>query len=442
MTRPTVHLAQRWHFPTPELRTLPNGMRAQVFHLPGQHVAALELVLPTPLAAEPRGLEGVATVALTAIDEGTVAHPDGRISELLELQGASVHGVTLQTSTRLGTDAPAHRLPEVTTLFAEVLSSPAYTTDDVAHHVGLQVATHDSLEASPGAVAKRAFRAALFGRDAREGRPAAGTPETLAAIRRDDVVAWHQRHWIPDGATVILAGDLSSVDVDEVLAPIGAWPVGGTAAPRSAAPPLAPSVVIADMPDAVQATVQVGCLTPGRRHPHWAALKLAGHAITGAFASRLNLELRERLGYTYGVQGGFGARRSDGQFNAGSSFRTEVAADAVARMLQGLELHAPFTELEVSDARAFLLGVAPLANETASDIARQASVLAAADEDPTFVNEHFERLEEPSAADVTAAFREHVSPDRVTIAVSGNASELEPALRAVGLDPVVLDSAG
>ncbi|GAB3814149.1 pitrilysin family protein [Tessaracoccus terricola] len=442
MNRPTVHLAKRWSFPTPQLQSLPNGITAQVYDLPGQHVAALELVLPTPLAAEPRGLEGLATVALTAIDEGTIAHPEGRISELLELQGAAIHGVTLQSSTRLGTDAPAHRLAEVTPLFAEVLASPTYTAADVAHHVGLQVATHDSLEASPGAVAKRAFRAAFFGADAREGRPSAGTPETLTAISRDDVVAWHGRHWLPAGATLILAGDLSAVDVDEVLAPIGAWHAPGTPAPRSVAPALAPSVVVVDMPDAVQATVQLGCLTPGRRHPQWAALKLAGHAVTGAFASRLNLELRERLGYTYGVQGGFGARRTDGQFNVGTSFRTEVAADAVAKMLQGLELAEPFSDEEVADARAFLLGVAPLANETASDIARQAAALAAADEDPAFVNEHFDRLEDPSPADVTAAFREHVRPDRVTIAVSGNAAQLEPALRAAGLDPVVLDSAG
>lgn len=442
MNRPTVRLGHRWSFPEPELRTLPNGLRVQVFDLPGQHVAALELVMPTPLSAEPAGLEGVATVALTAIDEGTGPNPDGRISELMELQGAVVHGATLQSSTRLGTDAPAHRLADVTPLLTEILTSPAYAPDDVAHHVGLQVASHDSMQASPGAVAKRAFRAAFFGSDTREGRPPAGTPETLAAIGREDVVAWHRNHWIPDGATLVLAGDLSRLDLDEVLAPLGTWAAAGTPAPRTAAPAKAPSVVIADMPESVQATVQLGCLTPGRRHPDWAALKLAGHAITGAFASRLNLELRERLGYTYGVQGGFGARRTDGQFNVSSSFRTEVAADAVARILQGLELSDAFSEDEVGDARAFLLGVAPLANETAADIARQAAVLAASGERPGFVNEHFALLEEPSADDATTAFRKHVRPGNLTIAISGNATELEPALRALGMDPVVLGSAG
>lgn len=160
--------------------------------------------------------------------------------------------------------------------------------------------------------------------------------------------------------------------------------------------------------------------------------------MCGAFASRLNLELRERQGYTYGVGGGFTARKDDGQFFVGGSFRVDVAADALSRLLRGLELDEEFTDGEISDAKRFLVGIAPLANETASDIVRQAAALAAVNEPASFVNEHFAALERPSASDVTEAFRTHVQRNSVSVAISGPARTLVPALQVAGLGPVIV----
>lgn len=437
--RPDVDLSHRWHFPEPEVAALPNGLAVWSFDLPGQHVAAFDLVLPVALTHERPEVEGVAEVALAAADEGTTTHPDGRITELLELQGAALHGTTAHDHARIGGDAPARRLSAVMPLFAEVVADPEYAAADVAHHVSLQVAAHDSREASPGAVAKRAWREAVFGADIREGRPTGGVPETLTHITADDVRDWHDRFWAPTGATLVLAGHLHGIDLPAVLAELDArWRPAAGPAPAPAPAPRPPRVVIADMPDAVQATVQAGCLTPGRRDPDWAALKLAGHALTGAFASRLNVELRERRGLTYGVHGGFSSRRTDGQFTIGASFRTEMAAEALAVIREQVALAAPFTAAEIADATRFLVGIAPLANETASDIVRQAAVLAAAGERAGYVNEHFAALEAADAEQATLAFRRHVSPQGLTIAVSGPAAVLEPALTALGFAPEVV----
>lgn len=438
MIRPTVALSEAWHFPEPQILTLPGGLTVWAFDLPGQHIAALEVVFPTTLAAEPAAIEGVATVALHAADEGTLTHPDGRISELLELQGAALHGHASQNHTRLGGDAPAHRLPAVIDLLAQVIKEPGFAPDDIEHHVEMQVAAFDSRIASPSWVTKQALREVLFGRDTREGRPAAGTPGTLQRIQRDDVLAWHSAHWGGAEATLVVAGDLKDTDLESALAPLHGWTGTSASIPRPVAPTRERQLVLVDMPDAVQATIHAGSLTVGRRHPDWAALKLAGHAMCGAFASRLNLELRERRGYTYGVGGGFSARNDDGQFSVGGSFRVDVAADALQRLLAGLELADPFTPTEVEDAKRFLIGVAPLANETASDIARQAAVLAAVGEQASFVNEHFAALEAPRPNEVTEAFRRHVTPASVSVAISGPAATLVPSLQAAGLDPVIV----
>ncbi|AQP47290.1 hypothetical protein BW730_07035 [Tessaracoccus aquimaris] len=437
MNRPDVSLATPWQFPTPTILRLPNGLSVWHFHLPGQHIATFELVLPAPLSDEPLEREGVATVALHAIDEGTVAHPAGRIGELLEANGATLHGVAKYRHTTFGGQAPSRRLGDVLPLFTEILSQPDYEARDVAHHVEAQEAGFDSTLASPGGANRMALRRALYGLEHRDGRPAAGTPATLHGIGVDDVRAWHARHFSPDGATLLIAG---AVDPDVVVERLAAWEADGSpASPADTAPVQPRRVVVVDRPDAVQATVAMGLRTVTRDDPRWPALRVAGHAIAGAFASRLNLELRERLGYTYGIGGGFAPGVSEGQFSVGGSIRTEVAGDAVTRLLDGLALAEPFSDAEVDDARRFLIGVAPLANETSADIVAQASSLAAAGLDPAYLARHFDDLAVVSAADATTAYRSVVSPEQACVAVTGDAAVLVPELEERGLTPEVVD---
>ena len=116
-----------------------------------------------------------------------------------------------------------------------------------------------------------------------------------------------------------------------------------------------------------------------------------------------------------------------------------MAADAVARLVDGLRLADPFTDEEAADARRYLVSVAPLANETSADIVGQATALAASGLDPSYLARHFAHLAEVTPADATEAFRRHVPADALTIAVTGRAEELVPALNGIGLTPEVVD---
>jgi len=437
MRRPDVTLATPWQFPTPTILRLPTGLTIWHFHLPGQHIATFEVVLPAPLSREPLAAEGVGTVALHAVDEGTLTHPDGRIGELLEANGSTLHGTARFRYTTFGGQAPSRRLDEVLPLFTEVLREPAYAERDVAHHVEAQQAGFDSTLASPGASNRLALRRALFGTNHREGRPQAGGPATLGNITVEDVRAWHGAHFGPDRATLVIAG---AVEPDVVVSHFSAWtPETAPHTPAEAAPPQPRRVVVVDQPGAVQATVSIAQRTVTRDDPRWPAAKVAGHAIAGAFASRLNLELRERLGYTYGINGGFAPGISEGQFTVGGSVRTEVAGDAVTRLLEGLALRDELTEAEVDDARRYLIGVAPLANETSADIVAQASSLAAAGIEPDYLHRHFAAIADVTVEGATAAYRTLIDPDRACISVTGDASVLVPELEAAGLTPEVLD---
>ncbi|SDL58578.1 M16 family metallopeptidase [Tessaracoccus oleiagri] len=434
MNRPTVELtASPWRFPEPEIHHLRNGLTVWHFPVAGQHVAAFELVVPASLTMEPRELEGVGTVALHGIDESTLSHPD--IAELLDLSGAALHASAHLMATRLGGAAPSRRLGEVLPLFTEVLREPGYLEEDVALHVEAQVAAYRTRRSSPASAARWALRAGLYGLDQRHGRPLAGSPETLERLTRSDVVAWHGQHYAPNGATLIVVGEIPDLD----LSPLEEWTGHAERAARTE-PATGPGrVLIVDVPDAVQATINLAVRSIPRTDPRWAPARLAGHIMAGGFASRLNLELRERLGYTYGVNGGFVPDALASVAQVSTNTRTEVAGDALARILDGLRLREPFTGDELEDAKAYRIGVAPLANETSSDIAGQAAVLAEAGLDTSFVNEHTDALREVTVEQATETWRELVHVDDLVIAVAGNAEALQQQLQ--GFDPTVVELA-
>ncbi|NHB85926.1 insulinase family protein [Tessaracoccus sp. HDW20] len=219
MRRPDVTLATPWQFPTPTILRLPTGLTIWHFHLPGQHIATFELVLPAPLSHEPPATEGVGTVALHAVDEGTLTHPDGRIGELLEANGSTLHGTARFRYTTFGGQAPSRRLDEVLPLFTEVLREPAYAERDIAHHIEAQQAGFDSTLASPAPPT---------------GSPS-GAPCSARNTARDDRRRRSRNPWKhhgrgrpgmarrplrPDRATLVIAG---AVEPDVVVSHFAAW---------------------------------------------------------------------------------------------------------------------------------------------------------------------------------------------------------------------------
>ncbi|MDO5067512.1 MAG: pitrilysin family protein [Propionibacteriaceae bacterium] len=431
MSRPVVRDPAPWQFPLPAERILDNGLRLWRTHLPGQRLIAAELVLPASVHHEDPRLEGLATVALHAADEATCSHPE--VVEELELQGAALGGSVAWHHSSLSISVPAWRLGEAWPLFASVVQEPAYEADSVTHHVEALDAAWRRRQATPEGRGWQQLRATLFGTDAREGRDLTGTPGTLAAITPLEVREWHSRFWTPTGATLVVVGDLEGIPDEALAARFAGWKAAPAPEALPSAAPDPGRCVVVDHPDAAQSVIRCAVLTPGRRDPDWAALKLGGHAMAGAFSSRLNLELRERRGFTYGVSGGVTARQQGGWFTVGTSVAPEATAESVALIHEHLALAEEFTTQEVADCARFLVQIAPLSNETSADIAHQSALLAAAGEHPRFVNEISALLSATSAEEVSRVWRERIRAAELTTVVVGPAEQVSAELTRRGI---------
>ncbi|WP_375425299.1 M16 family metallopeptidase [uncultured Friedmanniella sp.] len=439
-TPPPVGPPGLWSFPTPVRGTLSNGISTLTYHRPGQHVAAVHLVLDLPLDAESRELEGVATMCARALDEGSRQHPGEEFAELMETEGAGF-GVDLSLAgTQAVLDVPVSRLDRALELFAEAVTSPALADSDVRRHVTLRLAEIEQTQANSAQAATHAFRATIFDRASRASRMNGGERETVAAVTPEAVRDFHRRCYGPAGATLVLAGDFGEGFGEDPVAlaerHLGGWRNDEQQRTDHRPPQPGPRrLTVLDRPGAVQADVRLGAYGIDRLDPRWADISVASYAMGGAFLSRLNAVLREDKGYTYGVRMNFGPLRSAGSFAVQGSFRTEVVADALAITRELLPVAAqPFTADEVREAVAYFVGVSPLRYATADGVADQAAtqVLAGLPED--YVDRSLAALGDVTPDSATAAYESLVHLDELSLVVVGDASVIAEPVRAAGFD--------
>jgi predicted Zn-dependent peptidase len=257
---------------------------------------------------------------------------------------------------------------------------------------------------------------------------------TVASISSDDVVAYHARYYRPEGATLVISGDLTNEVYHQAAAAFGGWVVPGTLSVHHQTPvPRTRHCWLIDRPGAVQADIRLGGFGIDRGDPRWADLQVGTHALGGAFLSRLNRVLREEKGFTYGVHLVNSPMRDGGLLAVQGSFRTEVVPEALdlSRTLLDVTGH-PITTTEVNDAVNYTNGIAPLRYSTAIGVTERLSSLVAAGLSAEFVNSNAAALTRVTPESATQAIAELLPPDKLTLVVVGDAQALREPLVAGG----------
>ncbi len=434
LPQPTVTAARPWAFPKPRIGHLSNGIQIIIHQLPGQHVISTSLVLDLPLNAEPRDLEGIATICCRTLDEGTTTHPGEEFAAMLETEGAAF-GIDVGLSgIQLAMDVPASRFGRAITLLAEAVREPELADGDIQRHVTLRLAEIEQAKANSSAEASIAFRQAVFDAGSRASRMSGGESDTVARIDPESVRSFHQNHIGPRGSTLIIGGDFTDDPLQLAEQAFGSWQHPGQHSADYQAPTRsARKMIIVDRPGAVQADLRFGGFGIDRSDPRWADIRAASYAMGGAFLSRLNAKLREEKGYTYGVGLQFAPMRTVGTFAVQGSFRTEVLADALAETRQLLDISSdPFTAEEIGNAVQFFTGVSPLQYATADGVVDQAAVQVLAELDPDYIDHSLAALRQVTAESATAAYTELVDLDAMSLVIVGAADQLAGPIRAAG----------
>jgi predicted Zn-dependent peptidase len=436
---PPVDVAGDWHFPLPRQATLDSGLRVLAYHCPGQYVVATSLLFDTGLEAEPRDKEGVAALVGRCITRGAAGRSADEFADALALCGADLEGSAFTDGFAVRLAVPATHLDDGLRLLADAVMRPDFPVDEVDHQRDLRLEDIEQTRAYPQHVAVEQLNAALFG-GARAARPTGGDTDTVASLRRADVVEYADRHLRPGRATLVLAADFHDLDpIDMAARVLGDWHTEAGAdhdrtRPR---PEAGPRVLLVDWPDAPQTVIRMAAAGITRADRRWPAMFVANHAVGGSFSSRLNRVLREQRGLTYGVSSTLEANRLTGLFTVGTAVRGDAGAEALEEILGILgAAGGTITDEEVATGARAATESAALGFERAEAVVGRVEMLLSHRLPLDHVDANLDRIRRVTTAQVNAAYGEVLDAGAMTAVVVGDSASLRGPLESVGYAPV------
>lgn len=443
LPRPDVAPARPWSFPQGRRFGLPNGLTVLVYDLPGKQVVATRLLLDLPLAAEPVGLEGVATLAMSALDEGAAGYDAHGFSVARNKLGATYAASCDANGGTVSLDVPASRLPSALDLLAEAALRPTFPATEVDRLVKQRLDAITAELASPDARGGIELAKAYYVTGSRRAVAPGGSAQSVARLDRDVVETFYRSQVDPATTTLVVAGDLTGIDLEGLVqASFGGWESRGRVRASLTEDDLVagPQVVVVDRPGSVQTMLALAVPGVSKSHADLPGLMVAAYALGGGLESRLMTVLREEKGYTYGIRAMLMSERYDGRLIVMGSVQTEVTGPAVDDLLAILRGFAAdgIREEERAPAVEQLAGRAPLSYETASAVATGAATLVAHGLPDDYLDTSRAALRETTVASVNEAFARSAPLDQAVLIAVGDGSVITEPLRSAGLGEVTV----
>ena len=444
--RPTPGAPRPYDFPAVEEHRLSNGLRILAADMPGRPLIAASLVLQNGAVDEPADVAGATVLAARALSEGTERYDAIELTEASERLGASLHAEAGWDALSASVDVPRDRLEATLELLAEMVLHPTFPEREVDRLRDERLNDLLQARADPRRRADEAFVETIYEASAPYHRPAGGTKETVEGLGRAQLKRAYERGLDPSRATFVIGGELAGLDLPTTIERL----LGGWQAPPAVAgdssindtPAIRERVVrVIHRPGAVQSEIRIGHRGVPRRIPDFHSVAVMSAILGGLFNSRLNMNLREEKGYTYGAGAGFDMRRGAGPFSARAAVNTEVTVPAVREFLVELARmrDEQVTEAELRAARDFLIGVFPLRFETAGAVVAALSGLVIHDLGVEELINYRTSIEAVTVADVAAAARAHLLLDEAAIVVVGDADAFGDALQAADVGPIQVE---
>jgi zinc protease len=439
---PRIPAPRPVRLPTIRYFRLANGLEVVLVERHTLPLVSMRMTVRAGGTADPRGRDGLANLTASMLDEGAGARTALQIGEELDQIAAEYDAEVLYETTALNLSVLKSAVAPGLELFADVLLRPRLSRAEFLRVHREHLADLQQRRTEPDAVANLVFRRVVYGDNHPYGRPLEGYPATMRRLTPRDLRRFHQRWFRPENSVLVVAGDLTLPELRNLAdRAFGRWrstrrhqllPNPSLITPRS-------SLVLVPFPGAPQSALRLGHPGPARSTPDYAALEAVNTILGGTFTSRLNQNLRERHGYTYGAGSGFAWQRGPGPFRIGAAVFRERTANALTECLREVKRirRELVSDEELRKAKATLREQWVQALATNDDTVELLSRLRALGLPLTEPARHLRRLPTLTAPELRAAAARHLRPEQFTVVVVGDPS-VKASLVAAGLGTPVL----
>ena len=437
--------------PVPQRQRLANGLDLLVVEKRRLPAVAFGLLLDTGGVKDPLALPGLAAFSTAMLQEGTANRTSQQIADEFEFMGSHLAAVNGRERTVLTAETLSRHLPKAMELMADVVQNPTFPEEEIDRVRSERLTSLRRMRDDPTALAGRVAAGLIYGRESSYGHPLSGNEDALEAFSREHLVDFFLGNYNPESATLVAVGDVSLEEVVRLAEEyLGNWKPQG---PRSetleeatnGSGPASTTLYLMDKPRAAQSVIRFGLAGVPRRHPDYPAMLLLNHLFGGQFTARLNLNLRQDKGYSYGYRSWIEWHRQSSLLMAGGSVQTDVTREAVQETLK--EFHdigggKPVTDVEFQAAKAALLRQFPSSFENSWQVLEELVPLVSFDLPDDYYRAFPAEIEAVSLEDVRRVAQEHIDNNRLMLLVVGDRDVVEPGLREIGLPVCLVDHEG
>ena len=428
------------HLPVPSTFALENGLKVYLVEDHALPILSASLVARAGSERNPKDKSGLASLTAETMGDGTESRDLKKLADDQELIGIHITPGASMDGSSTGMTVLTDKTDRGVDLLADVVEHPAFRPEELDRRKKQRLVRIAQETDSVQAMAQRVGPKLVFG-DSPYGQSISGTQESVQTLTRDDMTDFYKNHYGPADSALLLAGDITPSEARRVAEQyFGKW--AGTASEAvtlPAAPEMQPThVVIVDKPGAPQTMLLAFGLGVPANSPELPALQVMNYTLGGSFASRINMNLREEHGYTYGASSGYRGYRSGGQFVAGGLVRTDVTAPA-AKELMGEITRFPTqlpTESELNSSKDALVQSLPGEFETTSSATGAMQSIFLYDRPLDYYAKLPERYRAVTADDVARVAKEDLHGNQLIIVAAGDRAKIEPTLKDAGLGPV------
>ncbi|MEB2313305.1 MAG: pitrilysin family protein [Sorangiineae bacterium] len=438
--------APAWAPPAAQRFELSNGVPVYFLEQGATPVASLMLIIPRGSATDPSGKSGLTELTADLLDEGAGKLGALELSEALELIATNYAANVDIDSTALTMSLLADELEPSVKLLADIVRRPKLSAAEFARRKAQHVASALAGEKEPATARAVVLRRALFGAGY-GGNVARGTRSTLERLTLEDVKGHYRRLVQPDGAAFVVVGNLGVEPVRRALeGAFGDWK-GKSDAPdaKPATTTVEHAVALIDFPGATQSALGIVTRADGEHATDRFPASVMNWAVGGAFTSRINLNLREDKGYTYGASSTFLRWQEAGLFGVFANVKSEVtraSVEEVFRELTALCKDEPLTDRERDEAVSGLLLGFPGRFEHGDAIAGELANLPLYARPLDYLQRWPERVRAVTTAEMNAVAKKYCDPSGYVVVIAGDRKSVEPSLAPLGLPVVVYDAEG